>query len=84
MLYDDVDYRFQEGFAGVKQGGKWGYIDKQGNPITSITYDDVGRFTEGFTGVKRDGLWGYLDNTGKEITPLIYQQGIIFPMVLPM
>jgi hypothetical protein len=35
--YDEIDTPFSEGLAGVKVGGKWGYIDKTGKYVWAPT-----------------------------------------------
>ena len=36
--YDEIT-DFHKGFACVRQGDKWGYINENGTPITPIKYD---------------------------------------------
>lgn len=36
-----------EGYAAVKKGGKWGYINLKGEPVTEIRYDKARRVKEG-------------------------------------
>ena len=38
--YDEIT-DFHEGFARVRQGDKWGYINEKGTLITPIKYDIV-------------------------------------------
>lgn len=51
-----------------KKDGKYGYVDKKGNPITKYIYDDATEQNKyGFVAVKKDGVWGSLDKNGKEV-----------------
>lgn len=57
---------FADGLAAVRKGGKWGFIDKTGKVVVSISYDTVGAFYEGLARVCKGNKWGYIDKTGKE------------------
>ena len=51
-----------------KKDGKYGYVDKKGNPVTEFIYDDATEQNKyGYAAVKKDGLWGSIDKDGKEI-----------------
>ena len=51
-----------------KKDGKYGFVDKKGNPVTDYIYDDATEQNKyGFVAVKKDGLWGALDKNGKEV-----------------
>ena len=76
LRYDQVS-SFKEGFAMVRIGNKWGFIDKSGNDITSLKYDKpplqpASSFNEGFAMVKLGDKWGFIDKSGMELTPLKY------------
>jgi len=62
--YYDLGW-FSEGYAPVKVGEKWGYIDKMGKPVIDAKYDKVDIFSDGFAPVKIGKKWGYIDKTGK-------------------
>jgi hypothetical protein len=65
---------FREGFASVKKDGKWGCIDKSGELVIPLAYDNdfIIIFSEGFAAVKVNDKWGYIDKTGKVAVPLEY------------
>lgn len=74
--YEDVR-DFSEGLAGIKKGGKWGFIDKDGNEVIPCNFDQVGNFSEGIVAVgKRNGIdstiWGFIDRNGNEVVPYKY------------
>ena len=57
-----------------KQNGKYGYVDKKGNPVTEYIYDDATEQNKyGYVAVKKDGLWGSLDKNGKEVVEPKYK-----------
>jgi hypothetical protein len=43
---------FREGLAPVKEGGKWGYIEKTGKMVISPQFPECGQFVEGLAAVK--------------------------------
>ena len=52
----------------VKQDGKYGYVNKEGEQVVDCIYDDAleqNRF--GFCAVQQDGLWGVLKSDGTVI-----------------
>lgn len=46
--------------------GKWGFIDREGNPITPMAFDWAGDFRQGLGLAELDGAMGYIDATFKE------------------
>ena len=69
--YDEIT-DFHKGFACVKQGDKWGYINEKGTLITPIKYDFVYDFFQGVAMVRIGAQYGLIDTSGKEITPVKY------------
>jgi hypothetical protein len=53
------------------EGGKWGYVDRDGKVAITPRFDFAGKFTEGLAPVNVGGIgvgkWGYVDNTGKAV-----------------
>ena len=64
--YDKVEH-FHEGFARVKLGSKWGFVDKKGNEVVPLKYDVVGPFSEGLAGVELGDKKGWVTKEGKEL-----------------
>jgi WG containing repeat len=56
---------FREGLAAIKQGGKWGYLDKTGKMAIEPQFAEALRFSEGLAAVKNGDKWGYIDKSGK-------------------
>ncbi|WP_424657164.1 WG repeat-containing protein, partial [Capnocytophaga granulosa] len=69
--YDEIT-DFHKGFACVRQGDKWGYINEKGTLITPIKYDFVYDFFQGVAMVRIGAQYGLIDTSGKEITPVKY------------
>lgn len=59
-LYD----RVCSGLEPVKQGDKWGYIDRQGNVVVKPIFDSAERFTEGLGLVEQDRKYGFINEKG--------------------
>lgn len=82
----DAAWPFQEGFAGVGTGGtqkekgdcktytggKWKFINKNGQPINNEEYDDLRPFINGTALVMKNGKWGKINQNGVLIVPLKY------------
>ena len=70
--YDSVS-DFNEGLAIVTQNGRNAAIDKSGNEVFSLPYDDFSRhFSEGMLAVRHNGNWGFVDKTGKLVIEPVY------------
>lgn len=63
---------FQEGYAVVMIGQKWGFIDKKGEPLTNFGYDAARDFVDGKAAVLTGDRWGFIDKSGREIIPPQY------------
>ena len=67
--------RFSQGFAAVKSGGKWGFIDTAGKTVIPPEWDEVGDFQNVGTEEKpvllarvvREGKWGGIDANGRAV-----------------
>jgi hypothetical protein len=69
---------FAQGLAAIKVGGRWGYIDKSGNLVIPLQFEDAGSFSNifpvesgglagGMAPVKIDGRWGYINKSGSVV-----------------
>ena len=67
-----LSYSFSEGLAKVELNGNCGFIDKTGNEVIPLKYDDVGDFHEGLAEVELNRRRGYINKTGKVVIPLKY------------
>lgn len=58
--------RFNGGHAGVKRGGRWQVIDRNGKTVIAPRWRNMRAFSEGWTAYQVDnGLWGYSSADGK-------------------
>jgi hypothetical protein len=71
LPYDDV-FSFSEGFAVVRDGKKWMYINRELKPVISTEYNDVWSFYDRLAMVERDGMVGYIDANGLLVIPPRY------------
>ena len=56
--------RFSEGLIAVRQGGRMGYMDLDGNIAIEPRYDQGGDFAEGLAAVQSEGHWKFIDKSG--------------------
>ena len=69
--FDEVR-SFSEGLAGVKQNGKWGYINTKGEEVIPCIYDRVYDFSDGLACVDQNGKCGFINAKGEVVIPCIY------------
>ncbi len=66
--YDFIDYlpnsNFQY-FLLVKDGTKYGYLNREGQTLIETNYDEIGNFSENKLRVRIGNQWGFLDKTGE-------------------
>jgi hypothetical protein len=61
---------FAEGFAPVKIGSQWGYINNQGIVIIQPDFDEATAFSDKMAAVRLGEKWGYIDSNGDfELVP---------------
>lgn len=53
------------GFFPIKEFGKWGYINSEGETVINCQFDKAEQFSEGLAAMLIDTLWGFIDTTGK-------------------
>ncbi|MDR1640535.1 MAG: WG repeat-containing protein [Clostridiales bacterium] len=63
--FEDARPFVDGGWAAVKEGGKWGFIDTTGTFQIAPQFDDALSFSGHLAAVKQGDLWGYLSLTGK-------------------
>lgn len=67
IQYDDAQH-FSEGFAGVKQNGQYGFINKGDEMLIPAQYDRILQgFKNGKAQVKRHGEQFYINKEGKRL-----------------
>ncbi|HKQ03984.1 MAG TPA: WG repeat-containing protein [Blastocatellia bacterium] len=55
---------FSEGLTAVKEKGRWRYINPDGTPAFSQTFDQARSFRNGLAAVKLDKEWGFITPAG--------------------
>ncbi len=55
-------------------GGKYGFLNRKGEEVIPLIYDDARDFSAGAALVMKGGKWGFVDRTGKEFIPLVYYE----------
>ncbi len=71
--YDELR-DFREGFAAVRNGKKWGFINTEGKEVVACKYDEVRWFHDGLAAVLQKGKWGFVDTEGKEVIPFKFDE----------
>lgn len=69
---------YSEGLLAVRKDGKTGFVDRSGNLVIPLQYDEVYPFFEGFATVRKGDYWGLIDKTGREIVKPKYVDSIFF------
>ena len=72
---DSVEYnipKFHEGIKRLSRGGRYGFIDYDGNQVTPYIYSSASDFQEGRAVVGKNNKFGAIDNQGKKVIPVIY------------
>jgi hypothetical protein len=67
VVFDN--YEFDKSLNLVKQGDKWGFIDRNAKIVILPQFEEAGSFYQGLAKVKINNSWGYIDETGKIIIP---------------
>lgn len=76
--YEDARPFGAEGYAAVMQGGKWGFVDTEGQLRIPCRYDNALSFGQHLAAVEADGLWGYVSLSGELVIPAEYLQAKSF------
>lgn len=74
FTYEDT-YGFDaSGYAPVKQGNKWGCINKMNQIVISLQYDDLRVCNSELFGVRQNGKWGFVNDKEVLILPHQYDE----------
>jgi tetratricopeptide (TPR) repeat protein len=63
--FEDARPFSNEGYAAVKRGGKWGFVDANGEVMIDFMFDDALSFGQHLAAVKLGELWGYIGISGR-------------------
>ena len=61
---------FSSGLAAVKNNGKWGFVDEQGEIVIPCEYSKVISFKEQLAAVKQKNIWKTIKINGEELDTL--------------
>ena len=75
--YEDA-HPFVDGWAAVKQDGKWGFIDTQGNVKIDFQFDDALSFGQHLAAVRVGEYWGYVSLGGEVVIDPIFLEAKSF------
>ena len=64
-----------EGFCGVEQNGKWGFVDKNGKLVIPIQFNSVSPFVDGVARVSLGNEVGYIDTQGNYVVNPQFSDG---------
>ena len=72
--YDDVrPFGFQDQYASVKSGDKWGFVNSDGKTVIEPQYEDARSFVNGYAAVENGGKWGFIDMDGKLVIDYTFE-----------
>ncbi|TNE80969.1 MAG: WG repeat-containing protein [Bacteroidetes bacterium] len=78
----DFQYQAARSFKGklaaIKKGGKWGFIDYDGQVVIEIKYDDVKEFDHEYCAVQQGKKWGVINKRGEVIVPFKYEDCVLW------
>lgn len=60
---DAMDSVMDDGPIAFCSGGKWGYIDHEGNVLAEPVYQEARSFSNGLAAVRNGTLWGFVDES---------------------
>lgn len=66
-------FDFENGFASVRNGEKWGAINTEGKEVVPCIYDMVNSFHDDLAAVCKNDKWGYVNTKGELVIPCIYE-----------
>ena len=67
--FDECEPTFHDDRARVRVGSRFGYVDRKGELVLHLIYDQAQPFSEGLALVEDAGLRAYIDPSGKKILP---------------
>lgn len=76
-VFEDAT-RMRQGLIAVKQGGKWGYANAQGQVVIAADYAFADEFNDGFAVISDGERDGYVDKAGQVVIPLSFERAASF------
>jgi len=60
---DGIDIAIRDGFIAFQRGGRWGFVDINGNIVQEPAFYNARSFSSGFAAVANsEGLWGFVNS----------------------
>ena len=78
--YNYLMYHIEEVYKDLKlysyqaDDGKWGFVDKTGEEVIPLIYDDAWSFNEGLARVQKDDKWGFVDSNSSVVVDYKYEK----------
>ncbi|MFK7949771.1 MAG: WG repeat-containing protein [Saprospiraceae bacterium] len=72
--YDMVISSYTDNYSIVMTGGRYGYIDENGEQVIPLMYEEVTIFNGQFAAVKIDNKWGAIDRSNGKMIDFKYQK----------
>jgi hypothetical protein len=70
----EISCEASRGFFPIKEFGKWGYINSNGQTVIKCQFDEASPFSEGLAAIRIDSVFGFIDTTGKVVVkPKFYE-----------
>jgi hypothetical protein len=75
QLFGEETRRFVNGLAGIRQNGRWGFVNELGQQVIPAAYDRAANFTQkGYAAVAQGGKWGVIDSLGRTVVGFQYDE----------
>ena len=76
--FNDARPFSEEGYAAVKMGDKWGFIDVDGVLMIDFVFDDALSFGQHLAAIKTGEYWGYISLNGQPVIKPIFLEAKSF------
>jgi hypothetical protein len=76
--FDWADGFYGSNFAKVSKNNRMGFINKQGQVVVALDYENVKVFSDGLAAVMILGKHGFINTTGDLVVPTIYEDAGYF------
>ena len=75
---DDVDVKCEDGWIAFCSGGKWGFVDEEGQVMIEPAYAEAKSFSNGLAAVYNGTAWGFVNANGQVVIDCQYQDAGYF------
>ena len=76
---DDIDICIDDGLIAFKQGGKWGYVDTEGNVAVKPQYAGAKSFSDHLAAIcDENGHWGFINSKYEQVIGFDYLDAYYF------